>query len=107
MTDATYPEVLSDLATQICNVLVSRGTEKKQARDVAAVVTEHVLQHWGGQQIYIPKGLQFKLLIRHQEIFRKWNGHNVVELSREYGVSRQRLYQILKKERQRQRATKP
>ncbi len=106
MSDTDYPEILSDLSSKVCNTLVNTGMAKPQAHAAASAVTEHISEHWGGQLIYIPKAYKFKLSAKYQEILRKWTGRNAGELSREMGVSVQRIYQIIKEERQRQKLNK-
>src|SRR3989344_5097091 len=106
MSDTDYPEILSDLSIQICNSRVTTGMAKPQAHAAASAVTEHISEHWGGHLIYIPKALRFRRLIKYQEIFRKYNGRNILELSRKYGLSVPRIYQIIKEERQRQKLNK-
>ena len=91
-----YPEILSDLSYRLSERMVKNGITKNQAGTIAADVTAYVSQHWGGQLIYFPKATKFNIANRDSEICKKWNGRNALELCREYGLSRGRLYQILK-----------
>ncbi len=91
-----YPEILSDLAHHVSESLVKDGVAKRQAETVAKSAAERVSQHWGGQLVYIPTGAAFRRAKRNLEIIKKWNGRNSLELCREYGLTRARLYQILK-----------
>ncbi|MBG4648123.1 hypothetical protein I5F68_30295 [Pseudomonas aeruginosa] len=52
--------------------------------------------HWGGQNIYFPMGLSIKLSRRDRQIYDKFNGHNQSDLAREFGVSLQWVYKIIK-----------
>lgn len=90
-----YPEILTDLAEQLAQFLRGRGLDDAVATDAATQAAEFVREHWGGQKIYIPRGQRHELSHRDLEIWKRWNGHNRLELCREYGISENRLYQIL------------
>lgn len=104
MTDQTpaYPEFLNDLARQISTLLIARGMDQETAADVALEVAEFARIRWGGQQVYIPKGVLFELSVRDMQIWEKWNGRNALELCREFGLTKQRLYQIIAVVRERE-----
>lgn len=90
-----YPELLSDVADHLTNVLAALGIDREVAAEAGREVAEFLREHWGGQNVYLPKGTLFDLSERDVEIWEKWNGRNVLELCREYGITRQRLYQII------------
>lgn len=90
-----YPELLSDVADHLTNVLSAHGIDRGLAESAAREAAEFLRAHWGGQNMYIPKGTLFELSERDLEIWNKWNGTNVLDLCREYDVSKQRLYQII------------
>lgn len=92
---AEYPEFLADLSAQFTELLVSRGIARSLAADLGREAADLVRARWGGIEVYVPKGRSFMLSQRDREIWEKWNGRNVVELCREYGLSEQRIYQIL------------
>lgn len=102
MSDQEYPEILADLAEQIARSLVSRGMATDIAADLGRESAEHIRRHWGGQLVYISKGVAFILSKRDMEIWEKWNGRNTLELCREYEITLQRLYQILNARRERE-----
>jgi Mor family transcriptional regulator len=52
--------------------------------------------HWGGQNIYFPMGLSYKLSQRDQAIYNEFNGINHSELARKHHVSLQWIYKIVK-----------
>jgi len=97
MTEAVadYPEILTDLADKLTEVLVKRGIEREQAQAIGHEAVEFVRREWGGQLLYVPKGRAFDLSQRDLEIWRKWNGRNAHELCREHGITLQRLYQVV------------
>lgn len=106
MNSADYPEVLSDLAYQLGKSLVKEGIAKSQAETAAKSAAAFISEHWGGQLIYFPKAAKFNIANRDSEIRKKWNGKNILDLCREYSLSRQRLYQILKPPPKKRRADK-
>jgi len=90
-----YPEILLGLRDDLTELLAAQGVEPGQAKLVAHTATEHIREGWGGIEIYFPKGTAYQLDLRDREIAKKWNGANKHALCREYGISEQRLYQIL------------
>lgn len=96
MAEATYPELLRDLADQVALKLVEMGVDPEKATDIGFASAEHIREHWGGQPIYLPKGVQYEFSRRDLEVFEKFNGHNHAELAREYNLTVMRIYQIIK-----------
>lgn len=96
MAEVTYPELLQDLADQIGLKLVELGVDTEKCADIGFAVAEHIREHWGGQPIYLPKGVFYDFSRRHLEIFEKFNGHNHAELAREYNLTVMRIYQVVK-----------
>jgi len=91
-----YPEVLTDLADQIALKLAESGIKPDKAADIGFAAAEHIREHWGGQPIYLPKGVQYDFSKRDLEIFDRFNGHNHVALAKEYNLTVMRIYQITK-----------
>lgn len=90
-----YPEVLKELADHFANLLAAHGIDPDKAEEIGRAAAEFLREHWGGQNVYLPKGKLFKLSERDLMIWEKWNGRNVLELCREFDITRARLYQIL------------
>ena len=90
-----YPEVLSDLATNVSELMVKRGVDESEASELGVQIAESIRRDWGGMSIYIPKGAKFDIEKRDQEIFSEWDGKNTLELCRKYKISIVRLYQII------------
>ena len=96
--ETDYPEILEDLADRIARVLIERaGIDAAVARQVGREVAEHVRQHWGGSQIYIPKGEAYAVSERDQAIFERFNGTNVTELARLHDLSERQIRAIVKR----------
>lgn len=102
-----YPEVLRDLADQIAELMVARGEQAEAAAEIGFKTAEFLREHWGGQKIYIPKGVTFAASRRDIEIFGRFRGTNALELCREYGITNTRLYQIVHAVRRMRRGPDP
>lgn len=96
MAEAIYPELLQDLADQVGLKLVEMGVEPERAAEIGFASAEHIREHWGGQPIYLPKGVQYDFSKRDIQVFERFNGHNHLELAREYNLTVMRIYQIVK-----------
>ena len=95
------PELLVDLAEQ-CSVALreTAGMDKDKAEQVGREIADRMAAHWGGQNIYFPMGLSYKLSQRDRLIYDEFNGSNHSELARKHGVSLQWIYKIIKTVRQ-------
>ncbi len=91
------PELLVDLAEQ-CSVALreTAGLDKDKAEQVGREIADRMAAHWGGQNIYFPMGLSYKLSQRDRQIYDDFTGANHSELARKYGVSLQWIYKIVK-----------
>lgn len=91
------PELLSDLAAHTATTLVELlKIDPEQANQAGMELANRMAGVWGGQNIYFPMGLSYKLSQRDLEIFSKFNGTNHSELAREYHCSLQWIYKIVK-----------
>jgi Mor family transcriptional regulator len=91
------PELLVDLADQ-CAVALKEiaGLDVDAAAQVGREIADRMAAHWGGQNIYFPMGLSYKLSQRDRQIFDEFNGVNHSDLARKYRVSLQWVYKIVK-----------
>lgn len=91
------PELLVDLAEQ-CSVALREtvGLDRDKAEQVGREIADRMASHWGGQNIYFPMGLSYKLSQRDRQIYDEFTGANHSELARKYGVSLQWIYKIVK-----------
>lgn len=97
MSEAAYPELLSDLAARAEQLLRAEGLPDTQARTVAFKIAECVRKHWGGQQVYIPIGREYEISQRDEQMWQKFNGHNHEDLVREFGVTLVHVYRVVGK----------
>lgn len=90
-------EVLDDLREQAATLFKAEGIDNQLALTIAYKLREHLRGHWGGQSIYFTKSKD--LSDRDQAIFERFNGKNMLELIREYDISEQLFYKIIKRVR--------
>lgn len=91
------PELLVDLALQCAEALKEcLSLAPEAAEQVGREIADRMASHWGGQNIYFPMGLSYRLSQRDRQIYDEFNGHNHSELARKYGVSLQWIYKIIK-----------
>lgn len=93
---SAYPELLADLADQVAAKLTEAGIDVERAAEIGFSIAEHIRINWSGQNLYLPKGVQYQLSRRYIEIFERFNGINHEALAREYNLTVMRIYQIVK-----------
>lgn len=90
-------ELIADMEEHMVACLVSvTNISKQDARMAARQVAAHLTKHWGGQILYFPKNHLGRLSGRDAEIWRKFNGRNHAELAREYNLTVQQIYKIVR-----------
>lgn len=98
MADAArrqYPEIYEDLAAALLAALVKAGVSRAAARAGAEKAVEHVRYLYGGQYVYFPIGLGYKIAQRNAEIRRRLQaGESRAAIRNDYQLSEQRLKQI-------------
>ncbi|MDR0996767.1 MAG: hypothetical protein LBL69_03775 [Zoogloeaceae bacterium] len=91
------PELLLDLADQCAASLIELlRIAPSEAESVGREIAGRMASHWGGQNLYFPMGLSYRLSQRDREIFAKFNGRNHAALAQEFGVSVQWIYRIVR-----------
>ena len=89
-------DVLADMADFAATLLHGDfGLAKKDAKDAAECLVEAIRLEWGGSMCYFKKTPRIELEARDEEIYERFDGTNHAELTREYGITRQRIYQIV------------
>lgn len=90
-------ELLVDLASHCGKTLVNAlHIDEEQAFQIGREVAEQMASHWGGQNVYFPMGLTYKLSQRDRQIYADFTGNNHSDLVRKYGVSLQWVYKIIR-----------
>ncbi len=93
----TAPELIRDVATMAQAILMKEyhqdeKTAKKMGVDVAVAFSKQC----GGTQFYIPVGRFLKISKRDMQIYEKFTGDNHNELAKEFGISVQWVYKVIK-----------
>jgi Mor family transcriptional regulator len=91
-----YPDVLEAMAQAAAQVLLGKGQAKEDAQATAYEITERIRTTVGGTNTYIPRGQDFELGKRDEEIYRKFNGRNYFELAQEFQLTEVRVRDIVK-----------
>lgn len=92
-----FSQALYDI---IYHALIRQGMSGKQALMVAEESTDTILDEFGGENLYIPKNISGKAARRNRQIYDEFTGDNHDELAKKYGVTLQRIYAIIKEQRQ-------
>lgn len=91
------PDMLTDLAQQVeASLRELVNMEQDRSEQVGQEVANRMAALWGGQLIYFPLGMKFKLTARDRKIWEEFSGHNQADLARKFGVSLQWIYKIIK-----------
>lgn len=94
------PELLVELAQHTaCTIKEVVEIDTAVADQIGEAVANRMMQIWGGQNVYFPMGMAWKVNQRDLEIFREFNGRNHHELARKFGVSLQWIYSVVKRVR--------
>ncbi len=88
-------QMLYSVAELVTEALRENQVEPDQARQVGLAAADLVRQHYGGEQIYVPKGLALIITERDREIYRKFLGGNHFALAKEYGLTVRQIYSIV------------
>jgi Mor family transcriptional regulator len=91
-----YPDVLEAMAQAAAQVLFGRGEPRDIAQATALEITERIRATVGGTSTYIPRGQDFEMNLRDEEIYNKFNGRNYFELAQEYMLTEMRVRTIVK-----------
>lgn len=113
MNRADCSEMLDDIAAKVSAMFLATPpavpSTRQEAQTVAAEfgrrVADMLAEDWGGTSVYIPKDELRRLRKRNSRIYNEFNGGNVADIARKYGISEQRVYVVLKEERQRRRTS--
>ncbi len=96
--NAEMPELLMDLADKSAKILQECiEIDPETAAHVGSQLARNIAESWGGQTVYITKGLGMFAHERDLQIYKEFNGNNHAELARKYKISMQWVYSIVKK----------
>lgn len=95
MSKPEYPPLLNEIRCFVQELLVAEQIQPELSEKISRQLAEKIRRKWGGRQLYIPTGRSLKADQRRQLILAAFNGRNQAELSQRFGISLQRVYQIL------------
>lgn len=72
--------------------LVKHGVSEENASEAADEMELTLRQTIGGHTIYVGKN---DIERRNSELYRQFNGHNHVELAKQYGISKKQVYEVI------------
>lgn len=86
---------------EVIDTLIDSVNKVVEDEDTASKVVRQLTKDFGGGQVYIPlEKFAFKEAFE-REVYEKFNGCNIRELSREYNISKNTVRRIIKDERKR------
>lgn len=97
-------ELFADMAEQVAERLCGLAWLPDVATQTGWAVARHINAYLGGGLLYICKGLAYEIARRNQEIYRRFNGDNHDWLAREYDLTVQAVYRIIKRVGEAERA---
>lgn len=94
-------ELLDDVVEQAKTILTDHGVATEVSEQAAVAIADHLADHWGGQLINFPKNFLYKLSQRDTIIYDEFNGRNIAELARKYGMSVRGIYKVINRAQKR------
>ncbi|WP_165422710.1 Mor transcription activator family protein [Pseudoxanthomonas winnipegensis] len=91
-------ELFDDVAATAANLGKDLGLPTDRAEQLGESLADHLMEHWGGQNIYVPNCVGKRLSPRERAILDAHrSGTSVAALAREYGMSQQGLRALLRR----------
>lgn len=97
MDDDDYPELLSNMAGHVAELLQKHGIPTESAVHIAFEAAEHVRMKFSGHMLYWPKGMKYQINQRDAKLIGEWTGNNISELATKYNLTEVRIYFIVRR----------
>jgi Mor family transcriptional regulator len=97
---AKWPKALSELVDVLACELARGGMAPDLARAQARKLALVQAHYMGGRAYYIPTGEHLKAALRDRAIWDEFNGRNIDQLARKYGLSVPQTYAVVAEQRQ-------
>lgn len=97
-----WPSILATIV-DVLKAELERQGEKSDKIAQAKGLTFAIAQYFGGSSFYLPTGLHLKNALRNIEIYHRFTGNNVRELTKEFNLSESHIYAILREQRKLQK----
>lgn len=88
-------QFLQDIASDISEELIAAGIDKTTAQEIALRTADRIRHRYGGDAIYVPRGLVLILGKRDLEMYGKYDGTNHFALAKEYELTVRQIYTIV------------
>ncbi|MPW32008.1 hypothetical protein F9L16_23985 [Agarivorans sp. B2Z047] len=95
----------SGLTGEVFEALKQELVDVDESGEVAARLVMMLSKNFGGAQLYFPRATALKIHIRNNAIWRDFNGKNITQLVREYGLSQPAVYRIIQQKRKEHQTT--
>lgn len=73
------------------------GLDQDKCQSIAEALANEIRRNWGGQSTYIAKGQALDISARDKEIHLMYNGHNMHQVIKKFGLTEQWIHQIIKR----------
>jgi Mor family transcriptional regulator len=101
-----FPEFLAAFLEYFADYLVQAGFPPEGAGTISWECAEYIRRTWGGQVVYIPKGIQYDIAKKREQIWAAYlTGEDPDDLARRFDTSVQNIYLVLRTKRQEQQPT--
>lgn len=93
-------DLLSETIEPVAKVIQeSLDVSAELAEATSVEITTLPAHLWGGQVVYIPKGVSIQTSKLYQQIYDDWKGRNHDEVATKHGVCVQLVYKVVKQMR--------
>jgi Mor family transcriptional regulator len=99
-TDHRGVQMLRDIAEVVATSLIDAEISLPRAREIGLIAAETVRSRYGGEQLYMPKGIRMLIDKRDREIYGKYTGANTYALAKAYALTERQIYGIVAKVRE-------
>lgn len=90
-------QIRHEIDVELERIIMDNITKAGKAKDIAQAIISEFKRTCGGLLWYIPKTDLTDKIKRNKEIRARYTGDNIHELSREFDLSYQSIYQIVKR----------
>lgn len=99
-----WPKDLAALCDIYDSELKRLGVSDADAHRISLTLLLAQANYGGGRMYYMPKGDRLRQAVRDRKIYHEFNGRNHEELAKRHGLTVQRIYEIVKRQSEIERA---
>lgn len=101
--EAKRHKLLQGVVDHTKQLLIEHDVQEKAADLIANAVADNISDLWGGQNLVIPMEYLRKLSGVQLEVYERFNGNNLDQLAKEYGMSERGMRKLIARVRDRLR----